>query len=135
MTFLLEITPRLNRARLQRQLFDRVSDCRTPNCWIIKDPKEANKVIWLREKELYHTGKSKGRLVLVKRLLYSLEYNESPTKHIKNYCGNKWCCNPSHCYVPGQKRNMDNVHSQIDNHILSVEDARKWGLFDVVRQD
>jgi hypothetical protein len=137
MTTPLELTPRLNKARMSRQLYDRVDGCKTPNCWIIKDPKDVNKVMWLREKEYYHKKKPidfkgkdlKGKLVLIKRLLYCLEYDESPSKHLKNYCGEKYCVNPSHCYVPGVKRAREIVHAQIDNNILSPNDAREWGLF------
>jgi hypothetical protein len=112
-------------------IFDRVNDCRTPNCWIIKDPKETNQVIWLREKEYYHLKpeERKGRLVLIKRLLYLLEYGDSPTKHIRNYCGEKYCVNPAHCYVPGAKRDLATLNSQIENHTLSINNARDWGLF------
>ena len=131
MTFQLEPTPRLNKERMSLQLYDRVDNCRTSKCWVIKDPKEANQVIWLREKEYYHKipEKRKGRLVLIKRLLYCLEYNEAPTKHIKNYCKQKYCVNPTHLYVPGKTRSKDQVHSQIDQNYLSVNDARNWGLF------
>ena len=135
MTNHLELTPRLNKARMSQQLYDRVDGCKTANCWIIKDPIDTNKVIWLREKEYYHpqkiSGKQiKGRLVLIKRLLYCLEYDEMPSKHVKNYCEEKNCVNPSHCYVPGgTKRSIGMVHQQIDNNVLTVTDARKWGLF------
>ena len=131
MTFPLGLTPRINRARLQRQLFDRVDDCKTPNCWVIKDPKEANQVIWLREQEYYHKKpeERKGRLFLVKRVLYCLEYDvEAPTKHIKNYCGEKYCVNPAHCYVPGAKRDVNLAIAQIRSKILSTNNARDWGL-------
>jgi len=131
MSFQLKPTPRLNKERMSLHIYDRVDNCRTPKCWLIKDPKETNQVIWLREKEYYHIKPEKrnGRLVLIKRLLYCLEYNKSPTKHIKNYCNEKWCCNPSHLYIPGDTRSNDLVHTQIDNNYLSVNNARDWGLF------
>ena len=133
--FPLEPSPKLNKERVNRQMLDRVDGCRTPGCWIIRDPKETNKVVWLKEKELHHTGKDnkgnmrKGRLVQIKRLLYYMEYEALPTKHIKNYCGEKYCVNPAHCYVPGVQRNTDKVHAQIDVGVLSVANAREWGLF------
>ena len=131
MSFVLELTPRINRERLSRQLLDRVDNCRTPLCWVIKDPKEVNQVIWLRDKEYYHKKpeERKGRLFLIKRVLYCLEYDKSPTKHIRNYCGEKFCVNPTHLYVPGELRDLGQVKAQIDQHFLYANNARDWGLF------
>jgi len=95
---------------------------------MIRDPQETNRMIWLRKKELHHMGKRKGRLVQIKRLLYYFEYDASPSKQIKNYCGEKYCVNPSHCYVPGVERGAGKIGEQVENGTLSYDDAREWGL-------
>ena len=129
MTIAIDLTRKFDEKRVQRQLLERIDGCRTPNCWLIKEPIESNQIIWLRNKELY--GRKKGQLVLVKRLVYCMEYGETPLgKKIKNYCGVKNCVNPAHCYIPGIKRDASKVHSQIDVGILDSEDAHAWGLFD-----
>ena len=129
MTFPLEPSPRLNMQYLEYKILDRVEDCRTAKCWIIRDPKANNQVIWLKKKYLNHMYNRKGRLVLIKRLLYYFEYDASPSQIIRNYCGEKYCVNPAHCYVLGVPKDNDKIHNQIDREILTVEDARYWGLF------
>lgn len=127
----LELEPnakKFSERRLKTTMLERLDNCGVPTCWTIKEPIATNRVLWVPKDQLYG-NRRKGRLVQLKRIIYWWEYDVCPLRSIKNLCKNNLCANPAHFKVPPELRSKEMVHRQIDNKLLTEEDARNWGLF------
>ena len=113
-----------HRKGILRKVKSRTVGCYTPNDWMLREPINTNRFIRLAPGE---TEDGKPRLVLVKRLLYLMEYEFLPSKQIRMICGKPNCVNPAHMRVRGwEAEAYREIAGQIKRGILYQEEAENW---------
>jgi len=113
-----------HRKVILRKIRSRTVGCYTPNDWILREPINTNRFIRLAPGEV---AGGRAHIVLVKRLLYLLEYDFLPSKQIYMACGKKNCVNPAHMRVRGwESEAYREIPYQIKRGILYQDDAEKW---------
>lgn len=120
-----------NIEEIYNDIIARVDGCSLPNHWIIRDPKVTNRYVYLSRRDAapLESRRHKPRQVPVKRVLYAIDRKTFvPKKNIRNLCGEQWCVNPAHCYIPGYEPTKEQICYWIekDNPYLTKEQAKKW---------
>ena len=130
------IVTNANPDEIIKSIISRVDGCETSGHWIVRDPKITNRYLWLSKHDVtpLESRRHKGRLVLIKRILYAFDRKGTtdgdfvPKKNIKNACGEEWCVNPAHNYIPGYEPTKEQIKIWIEKKkpYLTKEDSERY---------